>query len=186
MVGCNPSRHARLDLHFLCIGLPLHLVACLELLLGIDAGRCKHLHGLGPGKLEEHFRDRGLGVKSPACSFLLPLIAVAVAVEADDVDDGCDNRLEGIHNGDFKRLARSKILIEGSLELPELLGYRCIEGGHGTCTVGRGAHGTELETVAGKCKRRCAVAVGIVHENLRYFDDSEALALLAGNLDRSA
>ena len=160
MIRSHPGHHARLDLHFLAVGLPLDVAACEDLLLGEHSGLGEHSQGLRRKVCTDHFRDVGLGVETAAFRLFLPLFGVAVPVEADDVEDGADNGLERVDKGDAKVLALSQFGVEILLERGELLGDGSVERGHRLAAIGRGTDGAELEAVAGEGERRGAVAVG--------------------------
>ncbi len=87
MVDRHPGHHAGLDLDHLAVGLPLHLVASLQLLLGIHSGLLEHPDRLRSRELLDHLRDAGLDIKTALLGLGLPFLGVAVAIEADDIDD---------------------------------------------------------------------------------------------------
>ena len=77
----------------------------------------------------------------------------------------------------------AKLLLHGGLEIDELLRHGGIQRGHRPGAVGAGADGAELEAVAREGKRRGAVAVGVVDEDLRYLHQSHRVGMLAGDDD---
>ena len=98
MVHGQVAHHTGLDLYLLGVGLPLHLVASLELVLLHHAHALEHLDGCWVEIALEDLRTALLAVESALGSLFHPLVAVTVAVETDrlagldvlanDVDDG--------------------------------------------------------------------------------------------------
>ena len=77
--------HTTFNLDFLRIHLPLHLVACLDLLFGEHAGFVEHLDARREHIGVIHQRRRSLGVESAARRLLFPLLAISVAVEMNSL-----------------------------------------------------------------------------------------------------
>ena len=69
--------------------------------------------------------------------------------------------------------------VDAVLEVDECLGNGRVEGYHRAGAVGLGAYGAELEAVTREGERACAVAVGVVDEQLGYLGYVELHALLA-------
>ena len=176
------AQHARLYLHGLDIHLPFHLVAGYELLAVHHLHALEHVDG---GLVEVVLDDDGarlLDVEAPVSSLLHPLVAVSVAVEAyglagldvvaQHVDDGVVlGRVVGAEGvfGTYGILGHA--LVDTTLERCECLGHSGIKGYHRRSAVDAGAGSAELEAVAGECKGRGAVAVGIVDDNVGYLWD---------------
>jgi len=172
------AQHARLDLYLLRVGLPLHLVACLQLLPCHHTHRLEHADAAFVEVTVEDERTARLAVQSAACRFRFPFLAVAVAVEADGLalpDVFADDLYEGGHLLFTACHQRVDLLLE---EL-QLLGDGGVEGNHRAGAVRFRPHGTELEAVAGEGEGRGAVAVGVVDEQLGDLRDVELHAVLA-------
>ena len=93
-------------------------------------------------------------------------------ISADDVENG--------------RHFVFTLLDEGvyvALEVSQLLGQGCVEGYHGTGTVGFRTDGTELEAVASKGERTGEVAVGVVDEQLGNLWNIQLHPLFAAQAD---
>ena len=69
--------------------------------------------------------------------------------------------------------------VNSFLEVNQSFCHSTIECYHSRCTVGFRTYGTELKAVARERKWRCAVTVGIVNEQFRYFGNVHLHALLA-------
>ena len=183
MVGSHTAHYASLNLNLLCIDFPFNLVACLEFLFGVNAHTLEHCNGFGFCKFGKHFRHRLFGVQTAAFCLNVPLLAVAVSVEADNVDNLRDDWLQSIHNGHVFSLACGDGLVDVGLELNELVGHDGVQNGHCVGAVGARTHGAELEAVACEGERRCTVAVGVIDENFRNLNQTNRLTFLASNLD---
>ena len=77
------AQHAGLNLNLLGVGLPFHFVAGLQFFLRHHAETLKHLYAFSVEIAFEDFRARLLYVETSLGGFLHPLIAVAIAVEAN-------------------------------------------------------------------------------------------------------
>ena len=95
------TQHTRLDLHLLDIDLPLHLVACLQLLTGEDTHAGEKFDGLRTEIGIVLQRDAVLAIQSTASRLLFPGIGIAVAIET--------NRFGGFDIG-FQHLIDSHLL----------------------------------------------------------------------------
>ena len=90
------------------------------------------------------------------------------AAQVDErISQGLVNKSGKKYSKSYKSIFLGNTLVYKSinlvLEYCKLLGHGCIERNHCRRAVGLGTNGTELKTVAGKGKRRCAVTVGIVY-----------------------
>ena len=184
MVDSHSASHAGLNLHFLGVHLPLNLVAGLEFLFGVNAHPLEHCHGFRFCKLFKHFRHRLFSVQSAAGGLFVPLIAVAVAVEADNVDNRSNDWFQGVHNGHVLRFSCGDCFVHICLKLNKLVGHDGVQNGHCVGAVGARTHGAELEAVASEGERRRTVAVGVVNENFRNLNQTNRLTFLASNLNR--
>ena len=119
MVDGHAHHHAGFDLDLLGVDLPFDLVAGLQFLLRIDPGAGEHLHGGGLEEFAVHDRDVGLGIQSAAGGLGLPLVGIAVAIEADGVDNGGDDGLERVHDGDLQGLPGGQFDIDSGLEIKD-------------------------------------------------------------------
>ena len=89
VVDAEVAEDARLDLDFLSVGVPLDLVAGLQFLTLENVRACEHLYALVVEISVDDEGHRAFSVEAAACGFLLPLLAVAVAVEANG-SAGCN------------------------------------------------------------------------------------------------
>ncbi len=158
MVHRQVAQHAGLNLNLLGVGLPFHLVAGLELLLGHHTQALEHLDALLVEVALEDLRAGLLDVESALGSLQHPFVAVAVAVEADGLT-GLDILAQHVDDGveGGRVLCTLQLLLElrnlgihTLLEADECLGNGAVQGNHGAGTVGLGTNGTELEAVAGE------------------------------------
>ena len=131
------------------ISLPLDFVAGLEFATGHHTHALEHPYGSLVEVAVEDDGAAGLAVESATCSFSLPFIAVAVAVETNGTT-GLDVLAEHVENGRnlFHTLGYQGIHTVG--ERAEGLGHGSVEHNHGAGAIGHGTNGSELETVAGE------------------------------------
>ena len=129
VVSGEVAKHARLNLNLLGVDFPLNFVAGFQLDIGEYAGAREHFHAFGLEIRVEDERSGCLAIKTTLCSFFFPLVAVAITIEV--------NRLgksdEGFHLGEnsvLKSFSCSYALVNGSLELAELVGNGSVEGNH--------------------------------------------------------
>ena len=189
MVHREVAKHTGLNLNLLRIGLPLHLVACLQLLLCHHAETLEHLDALLVKVALEDLRARLLHIESALLGLDDPLVAVAVAVEADGlagldvvaqhVDDGVE--LGAVLSAGKLLLKLGNLGVDTLLEVNESLSHGTVQGNHGTGAVSLRTHGAELEAVACKGEGRRAVAVGIVDEQFGNLRDVHLQSLLASH-----
>ena len=124
------AQHTGLNLYGLDIHLPFHLVASFQFLAVHDFGALKHLDtGLVQIVFEDD-RARLLHVQSAACSLLDPLVAIAVAVEADRLARP-DVVLQHFQNGRHLGDAVVHLGIDTLLERVQHFGHSGIECYHG-------------------------------------------------------
>ena len=178
MVHREVAHHTGLYLNLLGVDFPFHLVARLQLTLAHHIGLGEHVNAF---LVEITVEDNGAGrlaVESALLSFFLPLVAVAIAVEADGLA-GLDILAHYVDDGGSLVLACLDECINSCLEVLQRLGYSCIQHDERRCTVGLAAYGTELESVAGEGEWGSTVAVGIVDHQLRNLRNIELHTLLA-------
>ena len=123
------AHHTSLNLNLLGIGLPLHLVARLQLALAHHVGLGKHLDALLVQIAVEDHRAGSLAVQATFLSLFLPLVRIAVAIEADrlagldvlsyDVDDSRCLVLALGYQGIHASLEVLKRLSNGSIQYDE-------------------------------------------------------------------
>jgi len=118
--------------------------------------------------------------ESAALGFLHPGIAVTVTAEKNTLA-GLDVAAEDIADYIFQLgTFFLHTCIHFGTESLQLVAYDGVQGNHVGCAVIARTHRTELKLVAGKGKRRCAVAVGIVEQDFRNIGNGNALlAVLA-------
>ena len=126
MVHAQVAHHTSLNLNLLGIGLPLHLVARLQLALAHHVGLGKHLDAFLVQITVEDYRAGCLAVQTSLLSLFLPLIRIAVAVEADRLA-GLDILAYNIYNSRCLVLALCYQGIYTSLEVFESLSYGSIQ-----------------------------------------------------------
>ncbi|CDC25081.1 unknown [Prevotella sp. CAG:386] len=157
VVGCHRNdvvhrevaHHTGLYLNLLGVDFPFHLVARLQLTLVHHIGLGEHVDAF---LVEITVEDDGAGrlaVESTLLSFFLPLVAVAIAVEADGLA-GLDILAHYVDDGGSLVLACLDECIDSCLEVLQRLGHSRIQYDERRCTVGLAAYGTELESVAGE------------------------------------
>ena len=129
MVSGEVAKHTRLNLDFLGVNFPFHLVASFQLNVGEYAGAREHLHALGLEIRVEDERSRCLAIKATLCSFFFPLVAVAIAIEVDRLRKS-DKGFYLSENSVLESFSGSHALVNSSLELAELVGNGSVEGNH--------------------------------------------------------
>ena len=172
LVGHHVAKHAGLDLELHHVVLELDLGAGRDLLGGEHAHAVEQVdhflalpHGEGARRVEQ--------VGQSALGGLVdPLLTVAVAFEANGLAL-LDELLDLLEEGFVLLVSPGNAGVDGGLEHVQLLGHDRVEHGHRNGAVGRTAHGTELELVAGEGKRRGPVAVGVVEQHFRDAADLE-------------
>ena len=183
------AQHAGLNLDFLGVGLPLHLVAGLKLLLGHHTQTLEHLYA---GIVEITLKDFWTALLNVQTAFLgleNPLVAVAVAVETDGltsldilaqhVDDSVE--LSAVLSASQFLLELRDAGIHTLLKVNQSLGHGTVQGNHSAGTVGLATHGTELKSVTRKGEWRCTVTIGVIDEQLRDFGDIHLQSLLTSH-----
>ena len=184
MVQAEVAEDAGLNLYLLGVGLLLDFGASLQLGLREDVHIAEHLYGVGLQVVVQHQGCAVLYIEAATGCLLLPLLAVAVAVEADGLA-GKDILANGLQDGLHRLCAILDKLVNTLLEMGQRLGHSGIEDNHRGGAVGLRTGSTELEAVTSKGKGRGAVAVGIIQEelgNLRNIEGERALALEVDNL----
>ena len=83
MVHGEVTQYTSLNLYFLRVGLPFHLITRLQLLLGHHTQTLEHLDTLSVKVTLENLRARLLHIQSTLGSLYDPLVAIAITVEAD-------------------------------------------------------------------------------------------------------
>ena len=124
------AHDAGLNLNLLGIGFPFHLIAGLQFLPGHDAEVFEHLHA---ALIKITLEDDGTAlfyVEAALGGFLNPLVAVAVAVEADGLA-GLDILTQDIDDGGSLVFACGNLSVNALLEVGQCFGYSCVQGGHG-------------------------------------------------------
>ena len=160
------AHDAGLDLNLLRVGLPLHLVAGLQLLARHDAEAGEHAdRGLAEVVVEDDGAAR-LAVEATTAGLLNPLLTIAVAVEADGFAN-LDIFTDHLNDGRNLRFTFFYQFVHFFLEFGKLFGYGCVQGNHGAGTVGLRTYGTEFKAVAAEGKWRCTVTVCIVNQQFR-------------------
>ena len=152
------AQHAGLNLDLLRVGLPFHLVAGLQLLLGHHAQTLEHLNTFFVEITLKDLRARLLHIESSLLCFHHPFVAVAVTVEADGltgldifaqyVDDGVI--LSTVFCASELLLELRNLSIHTFLEVGQSLGHSTVQGDHGAGAVSLGTYGTELKAVTGE------------------------------------
>ena len=180
MIHREVAHHARLYLYLLGVGFPFHLVAGAEFVLFHHARRLEHADALSIEIAIEAHGTAGLAVESPLTGFGLPLVAVAVAVEADGTTD-LDVFPDDVDDGTRPVFTAGDERIHAPLEVGESFGHSRVEHDERTGTVGLRAHGTKLEAVAREGERRRAVAVGVVNHQFGNLRNVEFHTFLSGH-----
>ena len=161
MVHGEVAKHPGLNLQFLGVGFPLHLVSCLQFFLRHDAEGFKHLDALWIEIALEDFRARFLHIETSLCGLLHPLVAISITVETDwlagldiftkDIDDSMKS------GAVFRSLKLIFCLLNSCvhplLEVHKSFRHRTVERDHGRCAVGFRTDSTEFKTVTRESKR---------------------------------
>ena len=130
MVDGEVAKHTGFDLHELDVCLELDLVACFEFGSSEYSELLEHCNSLWLNILEEHLWNTTLDVETTLLSLDRPFFCIAVAIEANSVDDLCNEWLECLHHSNLHACACSHFLIYSSLEVDELFGYHSVESSH--------------------------------------------------------
>ena len=178
MVHGEVSHHTGLDLYFLGVVLPFHLVACVYLHLAQHTHVGKHLDAALVLVTLQHLGTGSLAIQSPALGLFLPLFAIAVAVETDGLA-GLDILAYHLQDSLVLLHAVSDEGIYAVLEACQGLGHGRVDDYHGSGAVGRRTHGTILKPVARESEGAGAVTVGVIYQQLRYLGDVHLQSLLA-------
>ena len=135
MVHSQIAENTCLNLDFLCVDFPLHLVASLQFHLGEHTGFIEHVYRFFCEIRIKDFWSACFAIETTASSFCLPFIAITVAIEMNWL--GFDNELtdfgEQRVNESFTFCDRSINLL---LKFAQLLSNSSIESNHCRSTVG--------------------------------------------------
>ncbi len=129
------------------------------------------------------FEFRAVG-SAANCAGAMTTLNAAVAEQLTIFKAALDKELAAGKALNVAVMDTLKPIIASVLDVVCFDGNGCVEGGHRAGAVGTGTYCTELETVAGEGERRGTVAVGVVHEDFRYFHQPHTLPFLAGDFNR--
>ena len=124
------AEHTCLNLYFLGIGFPLHLVACFQLFLGHHVHAFEHLHAGVIQVAFKDFRARSLAIKTTLLGFFNPFVRVTVALKVDGlaVLGVFTNHVENSRNLFF---TLGDECVYTLLEFYQCFGYGSVEHDHG-------------------------------------------------------
>ena len=146
------AQHACFNLDFLGIHFPFYFVACFELFTVHYSCRFEHTYCFRFQVVVEDNRAACFAIQTSACCFFFPFVAVSVAIEADRLTF-LDVFADYLNDSRNLRLAFFNQFVYIFFETYQLFSHGCVQGYHGTCTVGFRTRCTEFETVSCKCKR---------------------------------
>ena len=162
------AHRAALDVQQLAVLLELHLAAALHLDARQHAKLLEQRHILVLDKRRHRVHGRCQVQKPTALGLVEPLVGIPIAVEDDVLVRG-----QGLAHPGKRRLLEVCGSLDAGVEVLQRLGHRRVQHRVAIREVHLAARHAELELVAREGKRRGAVAVRVVDEEVRQGLDAQ-------------